>query len=408
MNAIRRDGAGGVLFVSHQASRTGAAQVLLHFLRWARRHAEMSFHVLLLRPGPLEPEFRALGPVTVLTDVPFAMGLLLVERELVKRRLQPVSAGIRQAFRFHLRHLRDFRAAYLSSVYSIPALRFLPRRPRTVITHVHELSGGMEAALARDALASMPEADRRDPFRSTDLFIAAAESVKNDLVARGVVAERVRRHYPFIDVNRALAAPDRSAKVREDLGLCPSTRVVVGSGTIDWRQGVDVFVHVARTLLGRRPDRDVCFVWVGESPTDNHEAEAWLLHDVRELGLDGRVRVVADAPNPRDYYRLADVFLSTSREDAFPHVCLEASVLGKPVVSFETGAMSDFLADGAGFIVPYLDIGAMARTVGELLDDPSRGRYAAAIAAAHVRNRFDVSVGAPALFEDVARATATA
>lgn len=406
MNDIRRDGTRGVLFVSHEASRTGAAPMLLSFLRWAHRHAEMPFHVLLLRPGPLEAEFRAIGPVTVLSDVPFGMGLLLVERELVKRRLPPVSAGVRRLFRFHLRHLRDFRVVYLSSVYSIPALRFLPMRPRTVITHVRELSGGMEAALARDALAPMAKAYRRDPLRSTDLFVAAADSVKDDLVARGVPAERVHRHDPFVDVNHVLAAPNGSGKLREELGLGPSARVVVGSGVIGWRQGADTFVQVTRTLLGLCPDRDVRFFWIGDRVRDNPEGEAWLVHDVKALGLDGRIRVVADAPNPLDYYRLADVFVSTSREDALPHACLEASLLDTPVVSFDTGGMRDFLGGGAGFIVPYLDVVAMATIVGELLDDASHGRSAAAIAATRVRAHFDVSTGAPPLFEDLTKAMA--
>ena len=388
-----------VLFVSHQATRTGAPHVLLHLLRWVRANTDLDVHVLLLRPGPLEPEFSALGPLTVLTDVPLGQGLTLVERELAKGRLRDVSAAIRQLFRLRLRHLRGFGVVYLNSICSVPSMRYLPSPPRTVITHVHELALGIQCALTPSLLAPLPAADRRDPLRSTDLFIAAAEGVKANLVASGVPENKVRRHYEFIDVERALAAPDRTAVVRRELGLPSSTRVVVASGTFEWRKGPDLFVHLARRMFERRPEEDVQFLWVGGG---SGGAEDWFLaHDVRQSGLEGRLRFLGSRPNPLDYFRLADVFVLTSREDPFPLVCLEASVLGTPVVSFDNGGMREFLAEGRGVVVPYLDIDAMAAAVEHMLDDPAVRRLIGEQASARVRSHHDVSVVAPALLEDV-------
>lgn len=395
-----------VLFVSHQASRTGAPHVLLHLLRWIREHTDLSFHVLLLRRGPLESAFREVAPLTVLTDVPLGSKLTVMERELAKGRLDAVSAGIRRVFRLYLRHLRDFEVVYLNSICSVPSLRYLPRPPRTVITHVHELEIGMRSALSHSLLAPLPEPDRRDPLRSTDLFIAAADCVKDHLLARGVPAGKVRRHYEFIDVERALTAPDRSSIVRRQLSLSPSTRLVVGSGTVEWRKGPDLFVQLARTILQHRPRADVRFLWIGG---DDEGTARWFLdHDVLRGGLEGRVRFLGSQSNPLDYFRLADVFVLTSREDPFPLVCLEASLFEKPVVSFDNGGMREFLAGGRGSIVPYLDIDAMAVQVEALLDDPNRGRAAAGRAAARVREHHDVSAVAPLLFEDVQKAIGTA
>jgi glycosyltransferase involved in cell wall biosynthesis len=391
-----------ILFVSHQASRTGAPHVLLHLLRWARRYTDLSFHVLLLRGGPLEPEFRAIADVTVLTDVPFGPELTLAERVLATHKSMSVSRAITTLFRLRLRHLRGVGVVYLNSVCSVPALRFLPSRPRVVITHVHELRMGIDSALSPSIVAPLADADRRDPLRSTDLFIAAADCVTEELVARGIPAGRIRRHHEFIDVERTLASPDRSADARAALGLRPSTRVIVGSGTIEWRKGPDLFVHLARTIVGRRPDDDLYYLWVGGGGDDNAGSGGWtLLDDVRRSGLARYVGFVPEHPVPTVYYRLADVFVLTSREDPLPLVSLEASLLGKPVVSFDSGGMREFLSGGAGFVVPYLDVEAMADAVEALLDDPSRRRWVGETAAARVRERHDVMVAAPRLLNDV-------
>ena len=54
----------GVLFISHDAWRTGAPLVLLHFLRWLKQHSTIPFVVLLREgAGELRPEFEHLAPV---------------------------------------------------------------------------------------------------------------------------------------------------------------------------------------------------------------------------------------------------------------------------------------------------------------------------------------------------------
>src|SRR5258708_36960703 len=52
-----------VLFVSHDASRTGSPMVLLTLQRWLRANLDIDIRTLLLEGGPLEAEFEALGRV---------------------------------------------------------------------------------------------------------------------------------------------------------------------------------------------------------------------------------------------------------------------------------------------------------------------------------------------------------
>jgi hypothetical protein len=54
-----------VLFVSHDASRTGAPIFLLRFLRWFRDHHPIPFRILVVSPGEMLPEFESVGPTHV-------------------------------------------------------------------------------------------------------------------------------------------------------------------------------------------------------------------------------------------------------------------------------------------------------------------------------------------------------
>jgi hypothetical protein len=55
-----------VLFVAHEADRSGAPIALLRLLRWLRDASALEFEILLMRGGALESAFRALAPLEVI------------------------------------------------------------------------------------------------------------------------------------------------------------------------------------------------------------------------------------------------------------------------------------------------------------------------------------------------------
>jgi len=104
--------------------------------------------------------------------------------------------------------------------------------------------------------------------------------------------------------------------------------------------------------------------------------------------------------NPRDYFAAADVFALTSREDPFPLVNLEAATAEVPTVCFdEAGGSKEFVEDDCGFVVPYLDVEAMAGRVVEILTTPGLRDRLGRRAAEKVRERHDIEVVAPKLLE---------
>ena len=53
-----RDAVRGILFVGHEATRTGAPTELLHFVRWFKKNGNRPFSILLGRGGELTTAFQ--------------------------------------------------------------------------------------------------------------------------------------------------------------------------------------------------------------------------------------------------------------------------------------------------------------------------------------------------------------
>jgi glycosyltransferase involved in cell wall biosynthesis len=373
-----------VLFVSHQATLTGAPMMLLHLIRWVRANTDIVPTIVLLRGGPLESEFRALGPTYV---VPSGTGALLHRLEAGLEYLGFDSAATRVrnlAYRPVLRRARKADVVYLNCITSFGLAPLLKPGPR-VIAHVHELDMGLRGGTKR--WLSWPQLIDR-----VDLFIAAADCVADTLQKNwGVPPDRVVTHHEFIDV-RALTEGRKAVT----LPVPDGAPVVGGCGVLEWRKGADLLVHLAAAVHKRRDD--VQFVWVGASQT----REAWALeHEIHGTHLEDHVHLIETTPDAISYLAAFDVFALTSREDPFPLVALESSALGVPVVSFDNGGMREFLSPSCGRLVPYLDVEAMADAVLELIEHPDTRAALGAEARETVIARHDVNVAAPFLWRDV-------
>jgi hypothetical protein len=57
-DVVDRTAGRGILFVSHDATRSGAPIVLLHFLRWFKKNSNRPFAVLLQAGGELVDDFE--------------------------------------------------------------------------------------------------------------------------------------------------------------------------------------------------------------------------------------------------------------------------------------------------------------------------------------------------------------
>lgn len=351
-----------VLFVSHDASRSGAPRVALDLVRWLSRNAALDVRVLLRAGGELEADFRAAAPTAVATG----------------------RAEDRQA-------LDGVSLVFSNTGTNGPFLEALGLGKIPVLTHVLEL----EYSLSVWGLEAFETA-----FRQSSRIVTVSRAVEHHLVEGiGVPAGMVAVLDTPVDVAgiRDRARPGDRERVLGEIGVASGTALVVGCGIADWRKGADLFVQLGACLERLRPLDSFALAWVGPQPSALVALQLEI--DVRKSGLAGKVFFVGPREDAIPWLNACDVVALTSREDPLPLVVLEAGVLGKPVVCFAgSGGAADLCVEteGPGFAAPYLDTGAMARQVDRLLADPARGRAAGASLAGRVAARHDLATGGPA------------
>lgn len=337
-----------VLFITHEASRTGAPLVLLNFLRWIRDNSDTNFEIVCLRRGEIVEDFEKLGRVHIID-----------QEHLLLR-------GIQRLFGFKLERLSRisllsrrlssgrFDLIYANTVASISAAvelaKGMKNKPK-IIAHVHE------GRLSVDEFS--PDFRDHSPFISR--YIAASGLVASNLVRMGVESKRIRVVYEFSmfdSIASAAKPPGNSGRF-----------TIGGAGLVNWRKGTELFIMAANHCQLHFPDLELDFVWVGKV---SERERAIIKEDLRKCSLHN-VRFVGETDDPGSFFRQFDLFLMTSREDPFPLVCIESGQLSVPILCFAgaTGTQ-EVLVNGGGKIIPYMDIQSMAETIKDYYHDGAR------------------------------------
>jgi glycosyltransferase involved in cell wall biosynthesis len=156
-------------------------------------------------------------------------------------------------------------------------------------------------------------------------------------------------------------APGRQV-ARRALGLPPEAPVVIGIGRLVSVKGFDLLVQ-ACSMIG-----EVRVLLVGDGPE-----RAALDLRARACGVTGRLTIVGAQGDVAPYLAAADLLVAPSRNEGMGRVLVEAMALGVPVVGAAVGGIPSVLDGGRyGVLVPPEDPAALARAIGELLQDPGR------------------------------------
>jgi glycosyltransferase involved in cell wall biosynthesis len=295
-------------------------------------------------------------------------------------------AGSMELHRFVFR----YRPAliYVNSIASANAVETLaPGVP--MVTHVHELQYAFSVQTGPCLSQLLAE---------TRHFIACSNAVRENLMSNHAVpASRIETIHASIPVGDVRPERTREEVLRE-LHIPEDALLVIGSGSAGWGKGTDLFIQLARAVCRQRSR--VYFVWLGACPRDGTYFE----HDLRVAGLAEKARFTGAVLNPADYLAAGDIFVVTSREDSYPVVCLEAAAMAKPIVCFaDAGGTPEFVEDDCGFVVPYLDIMAMAERVVHLLDSSQCRLKMGTAARKKVMQRHDVSKAGPRIVQVIER-----
>jgi colanic acid biosynthesis glycosyl transferase WcaI len=205
-------------------------------------------------------------------------------------------------------------------------------------------------------------------LRRFDRVSTISTRMSKKLIAKGVPAARVRVVENWVNLDSVVPINGPSA-LRSDLGVMADTCVVLYSGNMAEKQGLDIVVEAARLLRERH---HITFILCGEGP-----ARAWL--ERLSAGLPN-IRFLALQPVERlnELLNLADIHLLPQRAEVadlvMPSKLTNMLASGRPVVSTAApGTQVDELVRQCGIVVPPGDVDSFARAI-ELLAENSSQR----------------------------------
>lgn len=337
-----------IVIVGHDASLTGAPKFLLHFSSWLKEEKKAELIFILRNGGPLLTEYEKVAPVFV-WDIPYVSNPFTV-------RLRNIITN------FYTRRKKVF-------------LNKIKRKPIDLIFCNTVTNGEILKALEflhKPVLIRVPELENvfnlfnKDKFAEISLeisnhIIAVSQAVKDNLIVHHKIpAEKISVIHGFIP--KINIARDSLKEARFIVGGC---------GTLILRKGFDLFLQIANIVINKNGIKDIMFIWVGGDKKSYTYNE--FIQEIAILGLENNILITGETGDPYQYYKKMDLFLTTSREDPFPLVNIEAAQYGLPIICFDkSGGSPEFVTEDVGFVVPYLDVEAMAEKIIELKNNHER------------------------------------
>ncbi len=349
-----------VFFVTHEASRTGAPLILRTLISHFAFHSTAELFTFYLKDGDIIDEFRMFSHIIDCSNIDLSAGSRDID-DIVDGLGKNVVLAI-----CNTANVNDYAVRFRS--LGIP-----------VITLVHEKLYQYD----REYISSL--------YTASNKVVFPAKSVQTVANARVPIPDRKGVVLPQGLLNRNFGvrvSDSANVDIRRGLGLADESIIVLGCGTADLRKGVDLFISVAQKSFGLS-DADIHFVWLGSLAVGT-DFYYWLAKDIQASGWSDRIHLVGERSDPAPYFRAADMFALTSREDPFPCVVHEAMSCELPVIAFDgAGGAPEAFDEGCGVTVPYRDLDAMAGAIVALAQDDDRRRAMGVAAKARVGDHYD-------------------
>lgn len=220
--------------------------------------------------------------------------------------------------------------------------------------------------------------------RLSDCIVTVSDRLKDDIVNYRVArAERVEVVPLGLDLSPYLACQSLRGRFRRELGLDGAEVALVGAvGRLTAIKNHRLFLQAARALLesGQRAH----FVIVGDG-----ELRETLREEAQRMGISQTVSFIGWRRDLPAVYADLDVVVNSSLNEGTPLALIEAMAAGRPVVATAVGGVSDLVHDGTtGWLTPSGDARALARAIGDVLNDPASARARAETAQAWIQSRY--------------------
>jgi glycosyltransferase involved in cell wall biosynthesis len=350
-----------ILFVSHNASRSGAPLILLGIIREFKNLYKGKLKVLLMEGGELQEDFQSLADTYILYKQP---RFILQSKKGFAAKFLKLLYNIKA--RIILARLKKCRLVFLNTITNGHIHRKLISPGRKFMTYVHELESSTKFGTDAIALTTV--------LKHSNYFWTGSEVVRDFLVEGKQVPPGITEvvYSSLADINPNRHYFSEFIDSLKKQFQIPTDAFIVGVvANAEWRKGFDFLFPLVKIYLEKYPDGKAIFLWKGYNT--GSKSYYFDTFDLKKTGIDKRIILLPhDASNLATIAAL-DAHLLLSREDPFPLVVLEAASLEIPTICFrDAGGSPEFVSGDAGICVDYGNLIQVAEAIYELENNAAK------------------------------------
>ena len=338
-----------ILFVGHEASRTGAPTLTLNIVQALVK--KYNVVLLLLGDGPLFESFVLAGAMVI--NAFSLKGNPLITSYYISNLCK----------KFH------FKFAIVNSIESRVVLPVLGGCFVPTISLMHEFAS---------MYACPQEILSEACFWSSEIVFSANLTLENAITEYPSLGERSVHILPQgrcllplegLSNDELQAERARIVNIIRPKDNAKISTVVIGAGSVQLRKGIDLFIECANRVI-KSPQGESCrFVWIGKGydPDNDDKYSVYLEDQIRRAGLKDHIFIIGETVAIETAYEVADIFLLSSRLDPLPNVAIDAMAYRLPVICFDkTTGIADFLIESGlseHCVAEYIDTADMAQKI---------------------------------------------
>jgi glycosyltransferase involved in cell wall biosynthesis len=226
-------------------------------------------------------------------------------------------------------------------------------RPRTAIV----FRRGLDRPLSNNVI-------NRVKYKSIDQIIVNSAATQRTMRSCFPWFPQQNIHLVYNSIDSRAFLNFRQQDIRQVLHIPVGAKVLGIIGRLAKQKGH----RYALEILQRLKDvyTDIYLLIVG-----NGEEERWLKKRISGLKVNDHCRLVGHVDQIQPYYQACDVIIIPSVFEGFCYTAIEAQLLERPVVAFNTSSLPEVIQHNhTGFLSSLYDSKGMARKVQLLLDNP--------------------------------------
>lgn len=209
----------------------------------------------------------------------------------------------------------------------------------------------------------------------------------------GVLQPGVPHQVIYCPVRIGPTKSEDRAETRARFGTSPNDTVILAASRMEpWKGHLELIRAVAQR---RSPDVKL---WIAGAAQRPHERDfhAAISAEIRQLGLESRVRLVGEHRDVAPLLAAADLLAQANTEpEPFGVIFAEALLAGVPVVTTDMGGAPEIVGPTCGRLVPTGDRAALVQALDDLVSLPDLRAQLGVAGPAHAAARCDPAIVIP-------------